>query len=145
HLKQLGLAMANYESSYRRLPVGLVTQPFMAATSGASAGPPGHTALTQILPFHEQATIEALYSYDHRNLDAVNFAATSAQMPIYQCPSDDSTGRRARHDPNNLEFSRSNYVACAGNDTMVANASGVTLNNTSSFSTQQLDNNGAFR
>ncbi len=144
NLKQLGLAMLNYENTYGQLPIGIVYRPPLSQP-GAGTGWPGITALAQILPYHEQANVAAVYHFDMRNLNTANALATSAQMPVYQCPSDDGQGRAAVHDINHLGWSRSNYVVCMGSNTMAIDTNGTSVAHTGNYAGMDLTTDGAFQ
>ncbi len=81
HLKQIGLAIHNYESSLRILPPGTVGQIAIAGDDRM------HTWLTLILPYVDQAPLHAQYDFnvpfDHAN----NAAVQRAKVPVYLCPS----------------------------------------------------------
>jgi prepilin-type N-terminal cleavage/methylation domain-containing protein/prepilin-type processing-associated H-X9-DG protein len=118
HQKQIGLAVLNFEGANKRLPVGYIGPPNLAGTAGANSGMGGHSVFSQILSFHEATSAADNYDFERRNLDPVNALAVGAQITVYQCPSDDSAGREAFEDSSpNIQFSRSNYVACLGSNT----------------------------
>jgi prepilin-type N-terminal cleavage/methylation domain-containing protein/prepilin-type processing-associated H-X9-DG protein len=144
NLKQLGLAMLNYENALGTLPIGIVYRPQLSQP-GAGTGWPGITALAQILPYHEQANVAAVYHFDLRNLNTANAPATSAPIAVYQCPSDDAQGRIALHDINHLGWSRSNYVVCMGSNTMAWNTNGISVAHTSNYAGMDLTTDGAFQ
>lgn len=136
NLKQLGLSMLSYNVSHNRLPVGLVTI--------GDDGFPGHTALAQVLPFLEQANVQSLYHFELRNLNTENSAATGSQIPSFQCPSDNSSGRHATHAINHIGWSRSNFAVCFGSNTMLYDAAGKSLHSLDRTGVNS-DNDGAFR
>ena len=137
NLKQVGLAMLNYEQAKGQLPIGIV---------GCSPqGWLGHTAFAQILPFLELTSVEAAYHYDLRNLNATNSAAVSAQITVFQCPSDNARNRAFRHDINKIEYSRSNYVGNMGSDTMAQNTKGLSVQSVCSVAGMDLSTDGPFQ
>ncbi len=79
HLKQIGLAMHNYESAYKRFPSGNMV--------GGSFSV-GLSAHARLLPFMEQAAVYQMvdfnYAYNHVNNDA----ARMQRIPTFLCPSD---------------------------------------------------------
>jgi prepilin-type N-terminal cleavage/methylation domain-containing protein/prepilin-type processing-associated H-X9-DG protein len=74
NLKQLGLAIHNYESSNKRLPAG--------------RSPTGFSTHAQLLPYMEQANVYNLVdfkvAFNHPN----NGTALAANIPSFTCPSD---------------------------------------------------------
>lgn len=74
HLKQMGLALHNYESTYKMFPPGRTAQ--------------GISIHAAILPFLEQAAaaqlVDPTVAWNHVN----NTAATKAFIPSFNCPSD---------------------------------------------------------
>lgn len=92
NLKQMGLAMLNYESAHKKLPSG-------GEGTDMSLSPPArtdysfapHSPFTVMLPFMEQGNI-----YNQMNLSfyyndtrfPANQLATQNQVPIFVCPSD---------------------------------------------------------
>ena len=137
NLKQVALAMLNYENQHRVLPIGLVTL-------GDTSAMPGHTAWTMLLPFIEQKNVQANYDFNIRNLETANGAATGAQMPVLQCPSDNSSGRQAYHAVNHLGWSRSNYAVCFGSHTMLRDLNGQSLHGADRTGVDS-ETDGAFR
>ena len=77
NLKQIGLALATYESTYNALPPAYTVD---------AAGRPLHSWRTLILPFLEQAplyqTIDLTKPWD----DPANAKARAAQIGAYSCP-----------------------------------------------------------
>jgi len=84
NLKQLGLAMHNYESAFSRFP---------SSGQGLGSGPLGQnfdrqSFFTHVLPFIEQANITAKFDFgSYYNQTAQNIAATKISIPGYLCPS----------------------------------------------------------
>ena len=140
NLKQVGLAMLNYESQCRSLPIGLVLRPSVLP-SGTYRGSPLHTAQILLLPFVEQGTVHARYDFNVRCYDSANRQALASVIPVYNCPSDGNTGEG----PKTYVFSRSNYVVCFGSNTMVKDAQGLDVCTASDYSGVNFDTDGAFR
>lgn len=80
NMKQIGLAIHNYESTYRRLPSGFV--------SLGHTGSPGWGWGAALLPFMEQnniySNIDARQPIDH----SMHAAVRITDVPTYICPSD---------------------------------------------------------
>jgi prepilin-type processing-associated H-X9-DG protein len=111
NLKQLGLAIANYESQHHVLPIGDVESNSLE-----------HTALTLLLPFIEQTNVSNTYNFGKRFFDPVNLTAIRTQINVYQCPSDTAAGRLAHNAAPPSYFSRSNVAVCFGSRTMQLSA-----------------------
>lgn len=114
NLKQIGIALHNYESAHRVLPPAVIYWPILPPNNGSNRGSPGHTLLALILPFLEQTAQYDMYRFDLRNLNTLNRNAVEPDISIYQCPSDTSAGRRLHHTSNDLKYSRSNYAGSMG-------------------------------
>lgn len=98
-----------------------------------------------LLPFLEQGTVDNVFQYDYRLLDNMNRDATSQQISIYLCPSDDAAGRAWHHTSYDHYFSRSNYVACFGSNTLAVNTRGTGRTTAQTYSNGDLSTNGAFQ
>ena len=95
-LRQIGLAVHNFENSYGYLPPGVVNttsttvNPDLAEyTRGSSYA--NHSFLSVMLPYIEQANllVSAGGGYNfHLNWDeGTNQAASAVRLPLYECPS----------------------------------------------------------
>ena len=109
NLKQLGLAMHNYHTTIGMLPIGLFGSDLLHTRN------PGITALTLLLPYVEQEN-----AFNKFDLTTLFYAdeATSTQVPVYQCPSDNARGRYGVHTGVPQRFARSNVAVCFGSNTM---------------------------
>jgi prepilin-type N-terminal cleavage/methylation domain-containing protein len=104
NLKQIGLAVHNYEGTYGSLPPAIVSSPGSGDWAGLKdfqknpTVPPAsgadfakHGFLSLMLPYIEQANVLAAASggYNFRLdwSDPVNQPATSTRIPTYECPS----------------------------------------------------------
>jgi prepilin-type N-terminal cleavage/methylation domain-containing protein len=90
NLKQIGLAVHDYENAYGRVPPCEGTGPANAANNPYAAGlvsPSGTTGTTfyYLLPFIEQGP-----TYNLANGDSMNQPAASTVIKQYLCPSDPS-------------------------------------------------------
>ena len=80
NLRQIGLALHNFNDTHRHLPPGWV--------GSDPEGPPGWGWCSEILP---QLEYGDLYNHIHRDLpidDPLNKEVRETPMPILQCPSD---------------------------------------------------------
>ena len=112
NIRQIALALHNYESAHGVLPKGIDVTGTNGNTIGLNA-----TALVRALPFMEQGNMEDGWNYNVRSQD--NIEVTRQEIPSYQCPSDDAAGRLVATTNASKLFSRSNYVVCFGSDTMM--------------------------
>jgi prepilin-type N-terminal cleavage/methylation domain-containing protein/prepilin-type processing-associated H-X9-DG protein len=86
NLKQIGLALLNYESNHGALPNGSTCQ--MRPSPGCNPIAGGNWA-SGILPFIEQQAVFDLFDFRVRMSDSVNAAAVQSIITSYMCPSDD--------------------------------------------------------
>lgn len=87
NLKQIGLAIANYESSYTRFPTSgeytderAVTRRMMPVSM--------HVA---ILPYTDQAPLAQKWNFNFHYTNAVNAPLCKTKLPVYVCPSSSLT------------------------------------------------------
>ncbi len=82
NLKQLGLALHNYESTHTMFPPSRInlTGPVFQQTWNV-----------MVLPFIEQANIYSSYNFNRNWYDLVNDPATTVQLPAFVCPSTPSS------------------------------------------------------
>ena len=80
NLKQIGLALHNYEATFNYFPASGIG-PFNDGT------PYNHGWMTFLLSFVEQNNVFQLYSRNANWYDAVNQPAVNIQIKVYQCPS----------------------------------------------------------
>src|SRR5271165_436204 len=86
NLKQLGLAMHNYNQSQGRFPPGMLSSSTNISDAEASA-------FTYLLPYLEQDNVAKIYRFAAPWYDKSNFAAVQAQVAVYLCPSNRNKGR----------------------------------------------------
>ena len=85
NLKQLGLAMHNYESAFGKFP---------SSGQGLGSGPLGqnfdrHSFFTHVLPFIDQVNVSDRFDFSsYYNQTAENIATTKVSVPGFICPSD---------------------------------------------------------
>jgi prepilin-type N-terminal cleavage/methylation domain-containing protein len=101
NLKQIGLALHNYESSHTVFPPGTLGFPKV------------FSAHAHLLPYCDQAGLQSLIDFNFPPLDfgvpgwEVNDFAAKAAIPMYRCPSDQERVPGSA-------FGSTNYVACVG-------------------------------
>ena len=102
NLKQISLALHNYQSTHRVFPMGVL------GTSGSSNSSDNlHTWQSMILPFVDQAPIFQRYNFNVRFDDAVNASLVREKLPVYLCASQDDSVIDDAYGP-------SHYAANAG-------------------------------
>jgi prepilin-type N-terminal cleavage/methylation domain-containing protein/prepilin-type processing-associated H-X9-DG protein len=115
NLKQIGLAMHNYESARKRFPVGGLSAPL--TTGGAASNA---SALIQLLPYVEQGNIFNKADLNQSMQAAANDpAVTTQEVPIFICPSDPSDARI-------VNYGRCNYLASIGASATASNTNPLT-------------------
>jgi prepilin-type N-terminal cleavage/methylation domain-containing protein len=83
NLKQVGVAMHNFESAYRRLPPGYQYQ------LGPEGNAAGFSWTAQLLPFMEHAALHKRFDFSKPIYDPVNLLAREEHIAILLCPTDD--------------------------------------------------------
>lgn len=90
NLKQMGLALLNYESSYRALPPSGESTMFNPALAfPGTQFVDGMGWMPRVLTFMDQeATFNAInFNYDYNHLSGGNFTAFSTVINVFLCPS----------------------------------------------------------
>jgi prepilin-type N-terminal cleavage/methylation domain-containing protein/prepilin-type processing-associated H-X9-DG protein len=130
NLKQIGLALHNYESTYRKFP---------PARNPFSPPPPlVHSAQARLLPFVEQTNLGRLIDFTRPPLyfggttppAAGNYTASITVVALWLCPSDGSdgtvpgNGSLAVRPDGTLSatdhYAATNYVCCVGSGSAAA-------------------------
>ncbi len=88
NLKQIGLALFNYESAYSKFPYG----DSRGASTGGDVGIPMLDWHASILPYIEQGALGNLYNYS-ADWYAQSSVVLSTQIKIYNCPSTPNSPR----------------------------------------------------
>src|SRR5258708_1440316 len=86
NLKQIGLALHNYEGVWGMFPTS--TRPIPPQT-----GPKQATTFARILPFLEQGSLFQQYDFRVNWFDAPNPPLIRTQLPVFQCPSTPNSNR----------------------------------------------------
>jgi len=134
NLKQIGLALHNYESTFRRLPSGYITFATRngAGPSSAAIDPitwdaaPGWGWSSLILPFIEQGALSNSLRYDRPIWDLANRGLVASQISSFLCPSAsgdqnpftvrDETGNALTRFGAPVRLGRSSYIASHGQE-----------------------------
>ena len=92
NLKQMGLALHNYESTFSTFPPGFIST-VTGPWPGGGNDPvpeigPGWSVFAMILPQLEQTQLHQLIDFNRPITDPVNQAARSTNVTAYRCPSD---------------------------------------------------------
>jgi prepilin-type N-terminal cleavage/methylation domain-containing protein len=126
-LKQVGLALMNYESARKRLPPGALhtgrwtrsadDNQFLGSSNQWRA-----TWVTLCLPYFEEATLYAQYNLKNTLYNLPNLQVVQTPILTLRCPDDDNNQINFR-DPNASAFAattsgmaKGNYAACVNRD-----------------------------
>ena len=89
NLKQIGLALMSYESTFSVLPPSSTSQIDYGVWSPSPTQYHLHSWASLILPNLEQGNLQKLVNYGVSALHADNYNAAAALLPVYRCPSFD--------------------------------------------------------
>ena len=138
NLKQIGLAILNFENQYRALPAGATHKDHGRAAE--------FSMFLLIQPFLEQGNVHDRYNFYVNSRIYSNQEVTRAQIPGYLCPSDDAKGRAWVISFNGDRTARSNYVACFGTAMQLPNPDDFSrLWTTIDLDGEDADTDGYFR
>jgi prepilin-type N-terminal cleavage/methylation domain-containing protein/prepilin-type processing-associated H-X9-DG protein len=101
NLKQIGIALHNYEGVVRSFPQARRAYPLV------------HSSLSRLLPYVEQASLQKLVDYDNPLTTTQNVTASQYRVALFICPSDAQNGQV----PGLTDFG-SNYVGNNGSGTI---------------------------
>ncbi|MCY2963151.1 MAG: DUF1559 domain-containing protein [Planctomycetota bacterium] len=102
NLRQIGLALHNYQGTFNVFPFGV-----LGNTGSTAAKQPLHTWMSQILPQLEQTPLYNQYNFNVRFDTTNNAPAVSTKVPGYLCPS-------ALPPETLTSYATSNYAGNAG-------------------------------
>nr|WP_303652882.1 DUF1559 domain-containing protein [Paludisphaera mucosa] len=117
NLKQLGLGLANYESSNSSYPWAFAGQ----LAPGSSLGyDNAYSCLAQLLPYVEQGPLFSAYNTSFAYRTNANVTVSGTQVNLFFCPSDtEMAGNTYTEDPNGQhgipqKFAFTSYAGCYG-------------------------------
>jgi prepilin-type N-terminal cleavage/methylation domain-containing protein/prepilin-type processing-associated H-X9-DG protein len=111
NMKQIGMALHNYESSYRRFPVGSVQSNFISPFVG-------------ILPMLEQSSNFQQWDFRLSYTHPINRAVANQTIPTYLCPSM-TLPREVPFRPAREVGGPGSYLLSEGSDDWMVTADGV--------------------
>jgi prepilin-type N-terminal cleavage/methylation domain-containing protein len=120
NLKQIGLALHNYEAGHRTYPPGFISR-VVGQWSGRGNDPipeagPGWSFYAMLLPNMELGSLHQSVRFDLPISDSANQAARSTKVPGYQCPSD-AWNEPVTVWPSTLglrDLAHASYIGCLG-------------------------------
>jgi prepilin-type N-terminal cleavage/methylation domain-containing protein len=120
NLKQIGLALHNYEAGHRTYPPGFISR-VIGQWSGRGNDPipeagPGWSFYAMLLPNMELGSLHQSVRFDLPISDSANQAARSTKVPGYQCPSD-AWNEPVTVWPSTLglrDLAHASYIGCLG-------------------------------
>jgi prepilin-type N-terminal cleavage/methylation domain-containing protein/prepilin-type processing-associated H-X9-DG protein len=129
NLRQIGLALHNYESIHHYFPAGYIdgnTNP--QSTPDNDVGP-GWGWASQILPFLEHTDVYEQINFNQGITTGTNLAVSQLQLTIFQCPSDGLTLQNVPLYDSTFTtpiatVAQANYVGCNGWEECFNNAGG---------------------
>ena len=129
HLKQISLALLNYESALGVFPKGMISRasPFVGvlAFKEAETGPQCTSWMLQILPFIEQQNVFDAWDFSTNVLG--NAAVAQTDIPVFYCPSRRSGVREEDRQFNmflNWPSGGTDYGGCMGRGNTFDNGPG---------------------
>lgn len=119
NLKQIGLALHNYESTFNVFPPGDVSVNY-----GAGEVPQASTH-AYILPYLDGSNNYSTFNFDYQvNGNAINTNARIQFIPSYHCPSDPMQARNLV--ANLIDANSANYMQCLGSTAVQVPGSATT-------------------
>ena len=113
NLKQIGLALHNYERTFHRFPPGSTSRIDYGVWTSNPSQYHLHSWASLILPNLDQAKFYNQVNYNVSALDALNVVAAAQKIVVYRCPT--YSGNDFSHEPQYVQLSAKyalrNYVA----------------------------------
>jgi prepilin-type N-terminal cleavage/methylation domain-containing protein/prepilin-type processing-associated H-X9-DG protein len=115
NLKQLGIALANYESSNGSFPMAFFEQFCEPTAQNCGGGPPsignGYGPMVALLPYYEQGPLYNSYNTSLEAFGDSNSTIDATGMATLWCPSDGSIqGYRSTYQPGEIYNNRIHYM-----------------------------------
>jgi prepilin-type N-terminal cleavage/methylation domain-containing protein/prepilin-type processing-associated H-X9-DG protein len=123
NLKQVGLAVANYESANGAFPMAMVQGPALGYGGYTGTWYAGTTAFAGLLPFFEQTAMANSYNYSIASYDLGNRTVLASGISSLWCPSDPAVSQGAPASPSSMfgalisptqTVYRNSYGVCMG-------------------------------
>ena len=111
HLKQIGLAMLNYEVAAGTLPPGVL---YDRPAGMGNSRDPRVSFLVRILPYLEQEAVYDLYQWDRAYEQPENNAIRQTRIATFVCPSADGQGETLQGAYSGSTEYTSNYMGVLG-------------------------------
>ncbi len=112
NLKQIGLGLHNFESSYQAYPRS-GEHPVTWTDGNVYKTQDYQSAFTLILPFMEQGNVFNAYNLDLRHNLPSNFTASATSLKVFLCPSNGlSSDRTGGEGKDNFGYGCSDYAMC---------------------------------
>ncbi len=112
NLKQIGLALHNYESAQGAFPMGLIRFTLPACDAASNRR---HTMFAMLLPFMEQGNVYGGLNFDFGASSIRNITTQELLLQAYVCPSDEKSTGPLNPAGGPLQFIGVNQSSYAGN------------------------------
>lgn len=163
NLKQIGLGVHNYESTYKQLPLNQMPAPGQSFGHPAPLVTHSTSWMIGLLPFIEQAALYEMWNFSYeasndprngtdlnRPINPSNAFAAQTMLPAYRCPSDGLSAELApQANTGAMNIGQQNYKGVAGSNWawggFITNGEGIGRGRRRDTSGNGLDNgNGCF-
>lgn len=145
NLKQIGLALHNYESTYRVFPIG-----FLDVLSTNTAAKDGGWAWdAYVLPYIDQAPLYNSFNFNYHPFGSGadpagnNFRGVATPLAAFKCPSDIKPNTRPINE-NNAQGNGTSALATTSYAGSMGSFDGDPCDNSATFVTVPVRNNGLF-
>lgn len=130
-LKNIALAVLNYESAFKELPVGMTYTASVPGTGVGNLLDYDSTWTIDILPQLEGDAVHDAFDFDYPIRHVLNEPARSTELSVFHCPSDSRNKDKFQGTGLGANWARGNYAAnvgamSIGSVRLSANLSGTT-------------------